>query len=326
MNSSLDSLKLHCQAPRKTLVQFSDYYGIGYWLKKHAGFPSFLPFAMHCDHGPAIEENLLPLDMNSPYRCAVFHNHLKQEDGERRKFKKVYISGSPFIYCRQMNNIKKESSPRGTICFPIHSTASIHFNVDWKQYIGKLKQLPESFHPISICLHHCDIEKDLHYEFIQAGFEVFCAGHKLNPQFPVNFYKIIQGKKYATSNGFGSYIAYCIEFGIPFFFYGQQEITVLNEGNSDVKPGLSGMDDYINHGRKMTKYYEAQKLFSEFSEGITPEQKMFADEVLGTFDALSKQQLNRLLWKELFLNSFQIIHLYISAIIKRIKKFILKNL
>jgi hypothetical protein len=61
----------------------SDYYGIGYWLKKYANYPTFLPLYLHCDHGPSIAENLLEYELLSKFKNALLHNSLKLKDAKK---------------------------------------------------------------------------------------------------------------------------------------------------------------------------------------------------------------------------------------------------
>lgn len=47
-------------------------------------------------------------------------------------------------------------------------------------FYKQLKNLPEKFHPITICLHHCDIETGKLLPYIKKGFHVVPAGNKFN--------------------------------------------------------------------------------------------------------------------------------------------------
>jgi hypothetical protein len=310
------ALMKSCETRNKTNY-ISDYYGIGYWLKKYANYPTFLPLYLHCDHGPSIAENLLEYELLSKFKNALLHNSLKLKDAKNRKFKNAFISGSAFVHYRKMNNIKRVNNPKGTVCFPFHSTKNIDVSVDWKSYMEELKKLPEKFHPITICIHYVDIEKGLHQLFLKNGFEVLTAGHKLNVKFVNQFYEILRTKKYSTSNAWGSHVPYSIELGVPFFYTGNGEIEINNRGNTSLKLGKSSFNEYLTTNRNVSKFIDSNKLFKEFSEAVTAEQLEFANTVLGVNDAISPEKLNRILWKEFLTNLHNILGSYLKSILTK---------
>ena len=302
-------------------ADFSEYYGIGYWLKKYAGYPVSLPIFLHGDHGPGISEILMEFELKSRFKKALYHNSLKIIDAESRKFKRAYVTGSAFVHYRRINKIEKSKSPTGTICFPFHSILNVDVEFDWDTYMAELKALPSQFHPITICVYYIDIEKGLHLPLLENGFDVVTAGHRQNTKFVENFYEILRTKKYATSNAYGSHVPYSIEMGIPFFYTGNGKIELNNKGNTSVRLGKSSLHDYVHTKRVMDKYEEAKILFKDFTEIITDEQKEFANVVLALNDAISPKELNKILWKEFLLNLHKIIWNWVTT---KIKMFIRK--
>ena len=99
--------------------------------------------------------------------------------------------------------------------------------MDFVQIIDQLKNLPEEFKPITVCLHFVDILKDKHLLFEKAGFECVTAGHMFNRDFISNFYDILIQFKYSLSNDVGSHTFYSIELGIPFSLLGESaQVTI----------------------------------------------------------------------------------------------------
>ena len=289
---------------------FSDHYGIGYWYKKYAGFPSHLPIRLHSDHAPSLQETLLPFDINSPYKKALFHNTLKVDDNNQKKrFKKVYIAGSAFVHYRKMHAIKRSENPEGTLCFPMHPTAVVDVLIDYDAYMDELMQLPKKFHPFTVCLYYLDIEKGLHHKFLNRGFDVVTAGHMYDEIFPVRFYDFLKTKKYVTSNVYGSFTPYAIEMGIPFFFYGQtNNIKLNNKGDKAAKMGLSTLEEYTKTGRKVSYDDKAKDLFSDFSDQVespSKEQIKFAEHILGINHQIGSKKLKFVLWREYILWEFK---------------------
>lgn len=288
-------------APQVDTLQFIDHYGIGFWLRRFARCPEWLPLYFFADHGPSLDKTILPYEIDSKFDKALFHNSFKVEDALSRKFSKVYVVGSGFVHYKNLNKISRVSNPKGTVVFPFHSTFNIDTIFDWEKYINELKSLPDKFHPLTICMHYVDIEKGLDRLFLKHGFNVVTAGHKNNIQFVQNFYEIIRDKKYGTSNIFGSQALYAADLGLPYFLYGSNDLYLNNRGNDSVALGKNSLKDYVHKNRKMDKYDEANRIFTEFSEEVTPQQKAFANEALGIHETVSPLFLSYIFWKEYLL-------------------------
>jgi hypothetical protein len=61
--------------------------------------------------------------------------------------------------------IKKDASE--TVCFPFRCNDYLKASNNIEYFIKELKNLTEKFYPITICLHHCDIEDGKHLEYIK---------------------------------------------------------------------------------------------------------------------------------------------------------------
>lgn len=296
-------LRAICSYDRKGKEEYTDYYGIGYWYKKYAGFPQNLTIRLYTDHAPSLQETLLPFDIRSPYKNALFHNTLKIEDNkEKKRFKKVYIAGSAFVHYRKIKNIQKSETPKGTLCLPMHPTTVADVIMDYDAYMDKLLELPDNYHPFTICLYYLDIQKGLHQKFLNRGFDVVTAGHLYDDQFPVRFYDFLKDKKYVTSNAYGSFIPYAIEMGIPFFFHGHMdEIKINNRGDDGAKMGVSTLEEFTHIGRKVSYNQKVKQLFKKPLDAPTKEQVDFADFILGVNHQISAKRLKIVFWKEFLL-------------------------
>ncbi len=191
-----------------------------------------------------------------------------------------YVVTAPFVIYRRMNNITQSKDAKGTIAYPSHSvlTLKAEYNID--EYCRLLKELPEEFQPVTISLHHIDIEifhMDVEYE--KRGFKTICSSfHQGDKTFYEGFYDILKNYKYATSNEPGTYAFYAIEMGIPFF--------VL--GNPSVRENSTILED--EYGKI------AYDLFSKKPFGvITKEQLDFVNSEIGVTDCLTKEELRNIL-------------------------------
>ncbi len=220
-------------------------YGMGFWLKKYLHIPNFIPLRVEMDHGVPILNKPTQCQLLSPNIIFVTRRSQKLEL-KRRANKDSLVMGSPLVYCRHLNKIGKSQSTLGTVAFPVHSTHLINVIADWDLYADALLNLPTEFHPITVCLYWKDLLDGHHKTFLNKGIEVVTAGHMADPDFPLNFYKILRSKKYSTSNFLGSYSFYSIEMDIPFFLYKPGPVSFNNFGlDHNVPPGIYDSDSYF---------------------------------------------------------------------------------
>lgn len=276
---------------------YEHYYGMGYWLKKYAYYPTSFPLCLHLEHGPNINNEFVKHDFLSDFDKILVHNNTKVNSVSAKGFSKVYIMGSPFVHYRKMNKIKQSKEAKGTIAFPYHSTLNIDTLTDWDLYCDTLLSLKEEFHPITICLHPVDIQKGLHSIFMNKGFEVVTAGNKYSAKFPERFYNVLRKHKYATSNGYMSSTLYAVEMNIPFFFLGNQNIEVVNHGNDAFALGQFKLRNFETFGDIQQTPYD---LFDSTEKNITIQQRLFVERALGVGYHLNRLQLCVILWKAYF--------------------------
>ena len=107
----------------------------------------------------------------------------------------------------QNSYTKQKPDAKGTVAFPAHSTIYSRAIYDIDEYCNLLKSLPDEFQPVTICLHHSDIEEyEMDKEFEKRGFKTVCASfNQGDKQFYEAFYDILCSHKYATSNEPGSF-------------------------------------------------------------------------------------------------------------------------
>ena len=315
----VEELQEICKNPND-LKKYSwhDYYSLGFCIKEYARFPKFLNLAVYTDHGPGIRENLLPMDLNNKYRVSLLQNTIRI-NAFKEIGKPVYCTGAPFVHYRKKRNIHIKQDAKGTVCFPFHSTKFVKADFDIDKLIKQINDLPKRFQPVTICLHHCDVEDGKHLKYIEKGFDVVSAGHKFDKKFVHRFYEILSNHKYATSNSYGSHVPYSIEMGLPFFIL-KNEIMIKNLGDKNLNMTESSIDDYFNTDRVMNKYEEAKKIFSEVRTEITPEQNAFAEKVLGIPYAISPIKLNKILWREYFIYQWYTVKHTIKTLLKPRKK------
>jgi hypothetical protein len=271
----------------------ANVYSFGKYLREYGYYPSWLPLCVYTDHGVNIQHKPFENELDSDAPTQLYHSLKSKLEWKKYSSKPCFVMYSPFVFYRIKNNVVPVVNAKGTIAFPAHSTPNIDDISDIHEYIKHLNQLPEEYHPISVCLHMHDINKGRHHVFIKHNIPVYTAGNCFDERFAERFYDIIKKFKYATSNIAGSYLYYCIEMGIPFFIYGNKQVYI-NYSDTNVSKGLY---DPLEESHE---YRQVHDMFSELSTIITPLQKEYVDISLGLRDGLSRGQMAWVLYSSLF--------------------------
>lgn len=260
-------------------------------LEKYTGVKTDIK-KYEIQHGWLSTDKPLITDLNKNIQLYFTWSKRLKDEWEKISNVKCEVITSPFVIYRRMNNITQNKDAKGTIAYPYHSTHQVKGEYDIDKYCEVLKSLPEEFQPVTISLHHSDIEEyNMDKEYEKRGFKVVCASYgQGDKQFYEAFYDILKNYKYATANEPGSQSFYAIEMGIPFFLAGEQGI-VDNRNNLDIN-GKTEILKTIDE-----KYGKiAIELFSAKPYGvITQEQKDFVESELGINDGLSKEELIKVL-------------------------------
>lgn len=232
-------------------------------------------------------------DLEKDIEFMLVWNKKMKTDWETKSKVPCHIITAPFVTYRRMNNINKNPEAKGTIAYPIHATAASKPDFDIEQYCKDLKSLPDEFQPVTVSLHHSDIEEyhwDKAYE--KYGINTVCASYNQgNKQFYEAFYDILKNYKYATSNEPGTCMLYAVEAGIPFFLCGAS-CTLKNTGN-DKNIGSASVD--FGEFPEVKKYRQLFVTNPTSGINITEEQKNVVEEEIGLNDCLSKEELKEIL-------------------------------
>lgn len=269
-------------------------YGFSKWIRRYGYYPPFLPLCIYTDHGPGDSSR-------SPYRHELqsdapvqfYHSRGAIERWRKVSDKPCYHLHSPFVFARHTLGIERNQCAKGSIFFPSHNTESITDQNDPHQYAQEIAELPERFHPVTICLHISDMRRGLDKIYEAYSFEVVTAGDSLHQDFTERFYRIIRNYRYSLSNEFGAYGLYATELGIPFGLYGTKP-RYYNGGDENFQIG-----DYECYKSK-DYYTNAMSLFDRLpADEITAEQKEFAEEYLGLRGGVSRAKMAGILYRAL---------------------------
>jgi hypothetical protein len=196
------------------LRNFSKYFPI-YTEIQHGWYPD--P-TMHFNHHLN----------NNNYRFALLWNYENYYHLKIPSWKKAII-GCPYVYYRRKNNLHHKNNAIGTVFYPQHGTIKHSIEIDFKLVVNELKELPKSFHPITVSLYIDDyLDKSIN-NLYASEFSVVTAGNPFSPEFVKNFYKILLRHKYAIGNDVTTASFLAVEAGIPFSLLKNKNIKIINK-------------------------------------------------------------------------------------------------
>ncbi len=269
----------------------TEAYGCNLIMKEYINFPRYLPLPCHMEHGWTPLPNALISDLSIAQEKRLMLVYSKRRETAWKRATKIpaKIIGSPFVIYRKMKKIELSSQAKGTIAFPSHSTIFLESRYNIDDYCRKLKELPEEFQPVTVCLLYPDIKRGRDKIYEKYGFKVVSAGKKLRGslEFVRKYYRILSNHKYATSNEIGTYTFYAVELGLPFFLYGEEPV-VINEG---------GKDPNIGERAKTSDFIFGQKAVDVFNTGpvkkINKKQRQFVNQEFGLTENVGPMELRR---------------------------------
>ncbi len=278
----------------------SEVYSFGKCFRSWTKYPKVLPLFVEADHGVGLASQLFPRDFESQTKV-YFTWHLIKEQRYKNYFpkKKVIQIIHPWIPYRRLQGITRSERPQGTLVFFTHSTTAVKWEGhDTEEYFEQLRGLPDRFQPVVLCLHMHDIKAGLHKELRRHGFSIVTAGNSLSTDFVDRFYDLVKDYAYATSQTWGSQVAYCVELGVPYFFLGERpKLINLADKNLPMGEAPQYWDNFHEEYAK-----KAEELFRIPVDTVTDEQRVFVESILGFDSRLTRRQVSWILWREFFRN------------------------
>ena len=276
----------------------SEVYSFGKCLRFWAKYPRMLPLYVYSDHGVSMHAKLFPHELKNKAKVHLTWNPMKEKKYKDLADKKVIQIICPWIPYRKLKGISCSPNPIGTLAFFAHNVPLYEVKGhDSEEYFAKLRNLPEKFQPVVLCLHMHDVNAGHHKNLRQHGFPIVTAGNSSGVNFVDHFYDQVKDYAYATSQSWGSQTAYCVELGIPYFFMGEIP-TVINHSHEDLPLGVVQGYYYDTEHEEYDK--KAEALFRSPVDSVTNEQRAFVESLLGFDSKITREQVSRILWREFF--------------------------
>jgi len=271
----------------------AELYSFGRCYRDWLGIPSWVPLPIYGDHGVALSGQLSPHEIEAKPKVFVTWFKDRAESLAKEKQKDILRIPHPWITFRRKYGFEKFPSAKGTLVFYAHSNSGIEIvDHDWDGYFSELKNLPDEYHPLVICMHRHDVEKGYHRHIRKYELPIISAGETSSPYFVERFYDIISRFQFATSNSGGSELFYCEELGVRYFIYGEKPVYI-NQGHDQNPFGVLKPQNNLDRETGEKK----RRLFGQFPPKSNFEKDGFVREILGldVDEKLAKAQLKQAL-------------------------------
>ncbi len=288
--SFFDLQKLSRDIPLYTTEYFNQncFFGNHLAAKKALGVSLSSPVRGYVEHGIYFGQDILLTDheVNGFERYITFSDYRKEclmRAGVRPE--KIQVIGPYIIHATPSlmpNQVKKLQEEFGKVLLviPSHSHELMHTDFHEDSFINEVLKIKESigFTNIFVCMFFVDIQKNRHVEYQKQGFTIVTAGHRHDSRFLGRLRSIIDISSSTMSNSLGTHVGYCVALGKPHYIW-QQSIEYM-------RPSGEKQQRFSTH--EIEKQYlkeeaEVIKVFSNYSETITPEQLEVVHKYWGPF-------------------------------------------
>ena len=289
----------------------SEVYSFGKCLRFWTKYPRAFPLFVYSDHGVGLHSHLFQHELENQAKVHFTWHPMKEQRYKNFANKKVIQIIHPWISYRKLQRITRSTRPEGTLAFFMHGTTTVKWEGhDTEEYFEKLRKLPDKFQPVVLCLHMHDIKAGLHKNLRRYGFPLVTAGNALSVDFVDHYYNLVKNYSYATAQTWGSYAAYCVELGVPYFFMGERP-ELINIADKNLPAGVAP--------QYWDRYHEeysrrADALFSVPVDSVTDEQRSFVESMLGFGSRLTRWQVAWIIWREFFRNWRQVVRIWFGGL------------
>jgi len=212
---------------------------------------------------------------------------------------------------------RRSIDAKGTIVFPSHSTKGAHYDYNVEEFCNKLRDLPEKFHPITICLREEDIsvwQKDV--VFRKYGFDVVTSGSASDESFLDRFYSIMKNHKYSASNILATSTVLAMDLGLLFFLIEDIDATLKvkvsaeKEKNVLLQSNIPSEKLHGNTGENLGEIFRMENI-----DELAQAQKSFLEKETGENFSVTPKELRKIILNYFFRNA---IPNYLTTFLRKI--------
>ena len=260
-------------------------YGIGGVLREYTGYGKKIYCAV--EHGtPTEREDNVVEYRDNRMPVLLLHSDQRRDFLKDKTDKVMFTIGPNFmpyekgLYSDFSLKSTKKNLGKTLLIYPQHNNDTSEFvefthNRDQLiEYVKKVKEIG-GFSTVVVCLYYIDVERGMQFFYEQQGWIVVSAGKNTNYDFPACFKTILKISDYVIAQSITG-IAFAMYENIPCTFYpGAREM--INENGKIVE------DAWTINGKSWIAKTEQElcRLFGDYSEKITDEQKAWCEYIWG---------------------------------------------
>lgn len=252
------------------------YYGTADIVKRWAGTPRDRPLMIALPHGAEYDAirfftpyELVPVVATCRARWSPCY--------ATTPVGRLWHIASPYVHVVAIAGGQDMVDRNGSIYFPTHSTSEVIIDHDADEAIERLRQLPDCYHPVTVCIYWADVLRGIHRSYLKAGFAVASAGHSWDPLFLYRLHRICLRHRFALHHHLGSAIAFSIKSGC-------QVASIERVPSIQAKP-MRATGEYEVTGLSTRETHEPDRsshLLGELARMRHADQLVWADDILGS--------------------------------------------
>lgn len=212
----------------------NEFHGNASVLKRYMGLPEGRPLAFAIEHAiPYDLEKAYDYDAHCglPLFLAVNETSLALY---RKSGLNARAAGFTYLYALELFKREHRAFPRGerrgTLVFPDKSTLLMNTDFDRAAFARRLRELPEAFQPVVVCIYWKDYVRGTHVPFEEAGLPLVSCGHLQDPLFPFRLHDLCRRFRYACANDIAGSFVLSILSGCHFFHLPGGPIVMVKNG------------------------------------------------------------------------------------------------
>ncbi len=261
----------------------NDLYGISYCLKRYTGYSKMIQCAI--EHGmPHTFDNKFELVDNQARILLVASDERKRTLRDYTQ-KQVIPFGPIIAYSEPLlsdNIIKdiKNNLGKTLLIYPMHSIEDYHFQDTAASFISYVEDIKQrySFDTVLVSMYFIDIQRGLHIRYLQKGWQIVCAGNRLNYDFMDCQRTIMELADTIVCQGYSSALGYA--------GYLKKKIIYKD------MPLVYRHGDCIDEIDMWGEYKEKiVALFSDYQDSLTDEQYSFLNYLYGYDSVKTPEEL-----------------------------------
>ena len=261
-------------------------YGTSYCLKRYSGYAKKIMCAI--EHGmPHTFENEFELNGN-PADILLVASEERKSVLQGHTNKNVIPYGPLIAYSKVLfdeNVIKdmKDNLGKTLLVYPMHSIEEYHFSNstdDFIKYIEEIK-VKYAFDTVLVSVYFIDILRGFHVRFLQKGWQIMCAGNRINYDFMdcqrtiMELADLVVCQGYSSALGYAGYLKKSIMF---------KDLPLIVRHNGEIEE----QDMWMQYKKDLID------LFSDYHDNLTDKQYQFLKNLYGYESVKTPEELKKI--------------------------------